>query len=174
MGADVAGADHEGGEAFGADGPSGVLPSGVGVARGVDVQVLHDGPHAGEHVFGDALAVCAGGVGEHGSGLEDAGFLVAVDAGAPGLQPFEVGALRAFLGRDVADDRGGAFLEFLGDVGVPLHVAALRWVAYEFLRHAFGRAREPRLFRWRQRQAVDDQFAIVFDSHVFHPRSSAG
>ena len=138
------------------------------------MQVLHDGPHHGEHVFGDALSVGSGGIGEHGSGLQDAGSLVFVDAGTPGLQPFEFGALRAFLGRDVADDRGGFGFEFLRYCGGPAHASPLGRIADEFLWHVFRGTYELRTFGFSQRQAVDDQFAVVPYSHAFYPMTIVG
>lgn len=172
MRSDVAGADDERGFAVGADDAAGVLPCGVRVADGVDVQVFHDGPHHGEHVFGHALSVGAGGVGEHGAGVEHARPLVFVDAGAPGLQPFESGALRACFGRDVADDRGCIRFEFVRYFGGPVHGASLCRVADEFLRHAFCGACELRAFGLGQRQAVDDQFAVILYSHAPNPMST--
>ena len=45
-----------------------------------------------------------------------------------------------------------------------------QWSTF-FLRHAFGRAHKLRLFGWRQRQAIDDKFAIILDSHLSHLRT---
>lgn len=165
MRSDVAGADDERGFAVGADDAAGVLPCGVRVADGVDVQVFHDGPHHGEHVFGHALSVGSGGVGEHGAGVEHARPLVFVDAGAPGLQPFEFGTLSACSRINIADDGGDLSFELFGDDGRPCHVATLCRIAYEFLRHAFGCTHKLRLLGWRQRQAIDDKFAVILDSH---------
>ena len=101
---------------------------------------------------------------EHESGLQDAGSLVFVDAGAPGLQPFEFGTLSACSRINIADDDGDLSFELFGDDGRPCHVATLRRIAYEFLRHAFGCTHKLRLFEWRQRQAIDDKFAIILGS----------
>ena len=161
MRSDVAGADDERGFAVGLMTRPASCHAAFGLPSGVDVQVFHDGPHHGEHVFGHALSVGAGGVGEHGAGVEHARPLVFVDAGAPGLQPFESGALRACFGRDVADDRGCIRFEFVRYFGGPVHGASLCRVADEFLRHAFCGACELRTFGFGQRQAVDDQFAVV-------------
>ena len=173
MRADVSGTDHEGGFAVWGDGPVCILPCGVGIARRADVQVLHDGPHHGEHVFGDALPICARGVGEHGSQLEHSPLLVFVDSGTPGLQPFDCGILSACFRISIADDGGDLRFDLFGDDSRPCHVATLRRIAYEFLRHAFGCAHELRLFGWRQRQAIDDKFAIILDSHAFNVRANA-
>ena len=61
--------------------------------------------------------------------------------------------------------------EFFGDDGHPCHVATLRRIAYEFLRHTFGYTHKLRLFGWRQRQAIDDKFAIILDSRLSHLRT---
>ena len=45
-----------------------------------------------------------------------------------------------------------------------------QWSTF-FLRHAFGRTHKLRLFGWRQRQAIDDKFAIILDSHLSHLRT---
>ena len=55
--------------------------------------------------------------------------------------------------------------ELFGDDGRPCHVATLRRIAYEFLQHAFGCTHKLRLLGWRQRQAIDDKFAVILDSH---------
>lgn len=55
--------------------------------------------------------------------------------------------------------------ELFGDDGRPCHVATLCRIAYEFLRHAFGCTHKLRLLGWRQRQAIDDKFAVILDSH---------
>jgi len=84
------------------------------------------------------------------------------------LQPFEFGTLSACSRINIADDGGDLSFELFGDDGRPCHVATLRRIAYEFLQHAFGCTHKLRLFGWRQRQAVDDKFAVVLDSHAFH------
>jgi hypothetical protein len=89
------------------------------------------------------------------------------------LQPFEFGTLSACSRINIADDGGDLRFELFGDDGRPCHVATLRRIAYELLRHAFGCTHELRLFGWRQRQAIDDKFAIILDSHAFNVRADA-
>ncbi|EEB21626.1 hypothetical protein BIFCAT_00584 [Bifidobacterium catenulatum DSM 16992 = JCM 1194 = LMG 11043] len=87
------------------------------------------------------------------------------------MQPFEFGTLSACSRINIADDGGDLSFEFFGDDGHPCHVATLRRIAYEFLRHTFGYTHKLRLFGWRQRQAIDDKFAIILDSRLSHLRT---
>ncbi len=79
-------------------------------------------------------------------------------------QPFEFGTLSACSRINIADDGGDLSFELFGDDGRPCHVATLCRIAYEFLRHAFGCTHKLRLLGWRQRQAIDDKFAVILDS----------
>jgi len=76
------------------------------------------------------------------------------------LQPFEFGTLSAYSRINIADDGGDLSFELFGDDGRPCHVATLRRIAYEFLRHAFGCTHKLRLSGWRQRQAIDDKLRL--------------
>lgn len=90
---------------------------------------------------------------------------VRIHTGAEGLQPFKTGVLGSLRDRKVADDCGSSGAKLLGNSGRPDHVAAVRFVAHEFLRHIASRLGESPPFSFVEWQAVDNQLMRVLNTH---------
>ena len=132
---------------------------------GIPVEVLHQCPHGGEHVFRHALAIRAARIGDHGAARQHTRADVRIHTGAEGLQPFKTGVLGSLRDRKVADDCGSSGAKLLGNSGRPDHVAAVRFVAHEFLRHIASRLGESPPFSFVEWQAVDNQLMRVLNTH---------
>lgn len=111
---DVTDADNQRDATFRAQYRSFILPLMITLIGGIPVEVLHQCPHGGEHVFRHALAIRAARIGDHGAARQHTRADVRIHTGAEGLQPFKTGVLSGLRDREVADDCGSLGTKLLG------------------------------------------------------------
>ena len=142
-----------------------VLPAVLSLVETIPAEILHHGPHHGEHVLSDTTTIGTGGVGDHDSMRQHAWTHISIHTGAERLQPFQTLVLPGIAGREIADNSSGLGTQFLGNAGWPHHVPTAGFVTNKFLRHIARRLGERLAFGLVQWQAIDNQLMRILDPH---------